>query len=84
MVPVYADIHVNTNNLAGTAKQVRSMADNFESGKILDQLTAFEGYYENGVPNNFFENIRLVDEYEKDLKTLAERLDEAVKHETNE
>lgn len=80
MVPVFGDVHVIANNLEDTAKQVHAMADNFESGKVLKQLTDFEGYDENGVPNNFYENIRLAEEYEKDLKALAERFEQVVKN----
>lgn len=79
MLPVYGDVHIEKKNLADTAKQVRNMVDTLDKNIIINQLVDYEGCDETGQPNNFFEIIRQSDEYEKDLKALAARLEDTIR-----
>lgn len=65
-------------SLTDTAEQVSDMVKNLDTSIIFRQLVDFEGCDETGKPNNFYEIVRLTDAYEKDLKALSARLNEAV------
>lgn len=78
MIPVYGDVYVKTESLTDTAEQVSDMVKNLDTSIIFRQLVDFEGCDETGKPNNFYEIVRLTDAYEKDLKALSARLNEAV------